>query len=151
MIIYSLAIFYSSFSYFWLHFDKIILLLNAAYLVFAFYFHVSWSNELSQVIYSPGFGPFHFGRRSPYPFDVQVEFDEEQKFAGHLTNWSENSCFIVLDQVPPNKAKKIKINIPYEGNIFMAEGEWLSSFGERAIGIQIKEIVRSQEIYTWKA
>jgi hypothetical protein len=149
-ILYTLAVTYMTFRYFGLNFDKILLLLNAAYVMLAFYFNLALHTELNEIIYCPGHGPYHFGRKSPYQFDVTLEWKDGQS-KGYLTNWSDSSCFVILENLPPNLPCRIKLAIECEGNRFIQTGEIKSKFLNSAVGIEFYSGNENNELYTWKA
>jgi hypothetical protein len=123
-------IFYSSFSLFFLSFNKTILVLNFIFILTAFYFFLFWYLELEEAIYRPGFSNYQIGRKTEYDFNVVLESANGKTVPAVLSNWDENGCFLlpVDDLTSVNKGKCL-LKINYENRDFQEPGEVVTRYG----------------------
>lgn len=146
--LFMLLVFFKTFSLFFISFDKVLLLLNFTYLVFAFYFWLFWKLELKEAHYHPGFNQNDIEMRPKY--DVKVEVVEEggKVYLGWLTNWDESSCYILLNEKWVDLRGKIKVLIKFEKDSFQSEAQIVSSYGP-GIGVKFNSIDEKKSPLGW--
>ena len=127
--IYALIILFNCFSVFFVSFDKVILTLNFAYLIFGFYFYSLWVVELSEAVYCPGYYIEDVGRKSTYDIRVKLILPNEDEGWGYLTQIGEASCFLLVEEKFRQARGKLKIALEYEGTSFEQFGEIITSYG----------------------
>ncbi|MCK5884847.1 MAG: hypothetical protein KAG61_14250 [Bacteriovoracaceae bacterium] len=147
--IFSTLILWNSFSVFFNGFDKLILVLNLAYLIVAFYFFAFWLVELSEPLYTPGFSIEDVGRKSSFDFKVKIFFGNEMDGWGYITQVGEGSCFIAVEENLRRCRGKAKLVIDYENTIFEQYGEVITSYGG-GFGIKfLNDTERDHRVHNW--
>ncbi len=78
-------------------FNKMILILNFIYLVFAFYFYMSWDVEISKACFNPLFTRNDLEKSNRFSLEGRI-LDSNQNVLEEVTvsNIDENSCFVIL-------------------------------------------------------
>ena len=122
--------------------DKLILVMNASYLIISYFFYLFWHLELKEAIYRPGFTKSMIGSKSVYDINVDVEAEFKDPVSGYLTNWNDNSCFLILTNNYENDLRNtVKVTLYFESNVFVQWGEIITSYGD---GIGIKFFMNEQ-------
>jgi Ca2+/Na+ antiporter len=81
-------------------FNKLILGLNFVYLVFAFYFWITWELEIEKASYNPLFSKDDLEKSTRFNLEGRVENVETgEGFEVLVTNIDENSCFALIVKV----------------------------------------------------
>ena len=151
LLIYGGVIAYFSFVCFWQHFDKTILLLNVIYDGLFVYFLWALKAELSESFYHPAHGPYHRREVSFYNLTVSVKFKNGEVATGVLTNWSENSCFVALQEDLTITPGPVEMTITFENQNFHQRGLIRSSYGSRGLGITFAPAAAGPLLYDWDA
>jgi hypothetical protein len=128
-------------------FNKLILGLSFAYLIFAFYFFIMWELETTRASSNPNFSRHDLEITTRFPLLGKVEkLDGTPAFDIHITNIDDESCFTFI---PSESAKsvineldsqaKYKLIADFEGVKFTQMAELVSTY-DRGVGfILIKE------------
>jgi hypothetical protein len=120
-------------------FNKLTLVLNFIYLVFAFYFFVSWELEVELASFNPKFSSQDLEKETRFKLTalISTNQNEENSVAVHVTNIDEESCFLLLPKentLEINPSKKYFLDSYYEGVHFKHEARLVSSY-DRGIGL----------------
>lgn len=78
-------------------FNKLILLLDFVYLLFAFYFYVAWELETKRACFRPRFSKNDLEKESRAILSGELLVDGKS-WPIHLSNLDENSCFLILKE-----------------------------------------------------
>ncbi|MBL6988212.1 MAG: hypothetical protein ISR65_00450 [Bacteriovoracaceae bacterium] len=135
LLAFASIIIFESFLQFFHEFDKFILVLAFCYFLITLYVFIVWSLELQESVYCPCFSHETIGRKSMYHLNVMIEFGYKEKANGHLTNWHDESCFIILKEKFGEVKGTIKFIIDFEGKRFIQKGEVVSCYG-KGIGVK---------------
>lgn len=81
-------------------FNKLTLALNFIYLLFAFYYFVTWEVEVGLACFNPHFSKQDLEKETRFKITGKVSDNEsgENSIEVHLTNLDEVSCFLLLPQ-----------------------------------------------------
>jgi hypothetical protein len=127
-------------------FNKLILGLNFVYLIFAFYFFITWELEMAKASYNPHFSKRDLEKESRFHLKGQIVNLGTGALADVLiTNIDQDGCFVLLspesfDQM--GKGSLYKLTAQYEGVEFSHEANLLSSY-DRGLGL---EFIKSEEL-----
>ncbi len=147
--LYCLLILFHCFQVFFVDFDKVILTLNFAFLVFAFYFVGLWRVELAEAVYCPGYMVEDVGRKSFYDIRVKLLLPDESVGWGYLTQIGDASCFVLVEEKFRQARGKIKIELEYEGTSFEQYGEVITSYGG-GLGIKfLHDTAQKPMVHCW--
>ncbi len=128
-------------------FNKLILGLNFVYLIFAFYFFVTWELEIAKASYNPNFSENDLEKESRFQLKGKIEnADGAEAFEVHITNIDENSCFALINKentalfIAQLKNNEVYLlTAEYEGVEFTHKAQLTSTY-DRGIGLDfIKE------------
>jgi hypothetical protein len=127
--------------------DKFVLIMNFAYLVFAFYYYLFWKLELDEAFYKPRFTSRDLGPRSSLPVKVKLTTSANQEIYGELTNWDKNGCFIsITDSTLPKGS--IKFEVEYEQRQFMDYGQVMTEYAN-GVGIKFQKVTSKSNVHNW--
>ncbi len=120
-------------------FNKLTLVLDFIYLVFAFYFFVSWELEVELAAFNPLFSKYDLEKESRFNLKASIGLNENGEDAQpvHITNIDEESCFLLLPEqhsIELDPAKKYFLDSNYEGVRFRHQALLVSSY-DRGIGL----------------
>lgn len=115
-------------------FNKLILLLDFVYLLFAFYFYISWELEIKRACFRPNFSKSDLEKETRVILDGMLKVGEETRLA-HVSNLDETGCFIILNE---------KLNASDLKNLLNSSDIWLSTIVE---DIEFKQKVRVSAQY----
>lgn len=91
------------------NFNKIILVLSFVYIIFAFYFYISWEVELKRSCYNPKFEKNDLNKHRRFPLEGFLKI-ENQQVPCHISNIDETSLFVIFKDaniiVPKNDLNK---------------------------------------------
>jgi hypothetical protein len=126
-------------SYFFLmSFDKLILLLNFTYLLFSFGFYLMWKLELDEAYYLPGFRLDELKVVPDHELPVYVtSIKLGQQFQGHLMNWNEKGCYVILDSGYSDIRGDVEIEVYYLDKTFKSAARVITKYGQ-GIGLEFK-------------
>jgi hypothetical protein len=119
-------------------FNKLTLVLDFIYLVFAFYYFVSWELEVGLACFNPNFSKLDLEKESRFKISGLISTGEnnENQVNVQITNIDEESCFLLLPQDHSfdytNKEYFLESN--YEGVHFKQKGRLVSKY-DRGIGL----------------
>lgn len=128
-------------------FNKLNFIITMIYLLIAGYFYIFWSLELAKALYNPIFTLNDLDIRSLVPIKVSIKQNDICIIAGHLCNWDEDSCFVLIDSFKEQgvvlneirKNKKITVEFFYSGKVFTNDGEICAISDElKGLGIELK-------------
>lgn len=94
-------------------FNKLILGLNFIYLIFAFYFFITWELEILKASYNPQFSQNDLEKDSRFPLVGHVELEDGGRFDICITNIDENSCFAIVEKEKRDQIKELNPNARY--------------------------------------
>lgn len=135
--LFTLFFFSWAISYFLTDWNKHVLFLSFIYLIVGFYMCLLWKSELDRPIYKPGFHEKAIGSKSEYQLHGFLVDRNDKKIAFYLTNWGEQSCFLV----PETKEKlrgKVRLFFHMGKKEFVSDGVIVSS-NSLGYGILIKD------------
>lgn len=123
-------------------FNKLTLGLNFIYLIFAFYFFISWELEVALASFNPLFSAQDLEKESRFKLQALVSLSEnsEELLEVRITNIDEESCFLLL---PENAQLKMKpfgryyLTSYYEGVCFTHQARLVSSY-DRGLGFSFE-------------
>lgn len=118
-------------------FNKLTLVLNFLYLVFAFYYFVSWELEVSLACFNPNFSKLDLEKESRFPLKGRISDNENGLNAidVHISNIDEQSCFLLLPKVAQLPAgTEFYLDSMYEGVHFRHKASLVSKY-DRGVGL----------------
>lgn len=124
-------------------FNKLTLVLNFIYLLFAFYYFVSWELEVGLACFNPKFSRHDLEKESRFKITGKIslkEGDSESAVEVHVTNIDEQSCFLLLpkDHSFDYSQAEYYLDAFYEGVHFKHKAELVSKY-DRGIGLMFKK------------
>lgn len=123
-------------------FNKLILGLNFAYALFAFYFFTSWEIERSEAGYNPMFASNDLEKETRFPIHGIIYSGDRSKFEKvYLTNIDENSCFVLLDKSSVAIEKSV-VEITFDGVVFSSKVMPVSQY-DQGVGLTFIDTVES--------
>jgi hypothetical protein len=129
-------------------FSKIILIFNFLFLVFAFYFFVSWEVETGKACFNPNFSSNDIEKDNRFPIKgfLLIGEDVTKNYPITVTNLNEDSCFILFESKemfkeaftnPQLKSSIVKLKAIFSEVDFEANGQVITSY-DRGIGLIFK-------------
>ena len=120
-------------------FNKLTLVLNFVYLVFAFYFFITWELEVALASFNPKFNSSDLEKESRFRIKAIISANKNGENAEEviITNIDEGSCFLLLSNTSSfnrKKSKKYFLESTYEGVCFRHTARLVSSY-DRGIGL----------------
>jgi hypothetical protein len=123
-------------------FNKLILGLNFAYALFAFYFFTSWEIERSEAGYNPMFAANDLEKITRFPIQGIIYSGDRSKFEKiYLTNIDEYSCFVLLDKSSFSNEKSV-MEITFDGVVFSSKVMPVSQY-DQGMGLRFIDSVES--------
>ena len=124
-------------------FNKLNLVLSFLYLVFAFYFYISWELEVELAAFNPNFTIFDLEKESRFKIKAKIYSSSEEKdgIEALVTNIDSTSCFLLLNhdqEFKLNKSGKYYVKSIYENVKFCNQVRVVSAYG-RGIGFVFEE------------
>lgn len=126
-------------------FNKLILGLNFVYLIFAFYFFVTWELEIAKASFNPLFSKRDLEKDTRFHLKGQIENVTNGSMVDVLvTNIDENGCFALIAATndPATKLEssaQYRLKANYEGVEFIQDAELISSY-DRGVGLEFKRV-----------
>lgn len=124
-------------------FNKLILGLNFIYLIFAFYFFVTWELEIEKASYNPGFSKNDLEKGTRFNIKGTIEDESGVSFDVLVTNIDHNSCFALVDTDSAKElisglkpSGKYRLTAEYEG-IKFTQMALLTSTYDLGIGLNL--------------
>lgn len=135
-------------------FNKLILGLNFIYLVFAFYFFVTWELEIGKASYNPQFSEHDLEKDSRFPINGKMEnLKTNEIFDVMVTNVDEESCFVLLsthgrEHFRADAAAIYRLTVSYENVLFVHEARLASKY-HRGLGFEFIQTSKSDLPLNW--
>ena len=137
-------------------FNKLVLGLNFVYLIFAFYFFVTWEIETAKASYNPFFSKHDLEKESRFHLKGTLHnLENDECFEVFVTNIDENSCFTLISNPEAeaiikklNPHSKYRLVTEYEGVEFNQLAE-LSSTYDRGIGLNLVKEKKPHSVLDW--
>lgn len=120
-------------------FNKLTLVLNFIYLVFAFYFFITWELEVGLASFNPKFSVHDLEKESRLKLTAMISSDAEGEdtVPVYISNIDQESCFLLMPHdstLELNPAKLYFLESNYEGVRFRNSARLVSSY-DRGIGL----------------
>ena len=143
-MIFTVFIFYKTFTIFIIGFDKILLILNVIYLIVSYNFISIYLEELKKSIYNPSFelGSLFVDEY----YDVEVELYDISKgktLKGKLVNFDEASLIVYSEETLING--EVKVVLKYKRHVFTCIGKVVTRH-DNGIGIRIIKDNKEHEL-----
>ena len=135
-------------------FNKLILILNFIYLIFAFYFYITWELELVKASFNPLFSKRDLEKENRFHLKAQIEhISNGAQLDVVVTNIDEFGCFVLLSPVNiPTKEFYSSDNgilkTVYEGVEFSHEAQLISRY-DRGVGLEFKHVQKDYSELNW--
>lgn len=135
-------------------FNKLILGLNFIYLIFAFYFFVTWELEIEKAAFNPLFTRRDLEKDSRFTIKGQIEnVSNGTNIDVLVTNIDENGCFALITSANDpvmklDSSSQYRLKANYEGVEFIQEAELISSY-DRGVGLEFKQVKTSDYQLDW--
>lgn len=135
-------------------FNKLILGLNFVYLIFAFYFFVTWELEIAKASYNPNFSDNDLEKESRFLLKGKLT-NGTIALDIFITNIDENSCFALI--AGPNAKEMIESLNPkevfhliteYEGIEFGHQTRLTSTY-DRGVGLDFINVKKADTGLDW--
>ncbi len=117
-------------------FNKLTLVLNFLYLVFAFYYFVTWEIEVGLACFSPNFSKYDLEKEARFrltgkisPNESGINFTEVR-----ISNIDEQSCFLLLPEGHEIEGLDFYLDSIYEGVHFKHKARLVSKY-DRGVGL----------------
>ena len=91
-------------------FNKLVLALNFIYLIFAFYFFITWELLVNKASFNPLFSKHDLEKEARFNIKAVLKGPTNQQVEGLVTNIDEQSCFIYI----PHPEKKLNTKGQFE-------------------------------------
>ena len=130
-------------------FNKLVLTMLFLFLIFSYYFFLTLVSELNKSSLNPNFDSDELFEPMLHRLKVSI-LKGDSSFVGYLTNWDENSCFVVLDSDFSEKLSggHIEIELDYEGHRFRQSGKISTVIYNKGVGINFLSS-SSEEVSGW--
>jgi hypothetical protein len=131
-----------------IEFNKIIVIALFFYTVISYFIYQLYGHYLSLASLNANYSPsdLYDPLLKQMPCDLVLN---EANFAGFLTNWDEEGCFIKLTQ-PLMAADKVKVSILFKGRNFVQEGEVVAqSVDLTGVGIKFGKSPKGLNVFNW--
>ena len=120
-------------------FNKLTLALNFIYLIFAFYFYVTWELELGMACFNPRFSKHDLEKESRFSLKglLRTKGENFEVEEIRITNIDEKSCFVLMPEHSVMKLKSsqlYELESTYEGVVFQNTGKIVSVL-DRGVGL----------------
>jgi hypothetical protein len=120
-------------------FNKLTLVLNFIYLVFAFYFFITWELEVGLASFNPQFSSYDLEKESRFhlPAIISSDAEGEDSVQALITNIDQESCFLLMPKNSPLELDPTRLYFlesNYEGVRFRHSARLVSSY-DRGIGL----------------
>lgn len=118
-------------------FNKLTLVLNFLYLVFAFYYFVSWELEVSLACFNPKFSRLDLEKEARFPLKGKISDNEngQNSIEVHISNIDEQSCYLLLPNgVDMPSGSEFYLESVYEDVHFRHKARLVSKY-DRGVGL----------------
>ena len=135
-------------------FNKLILGLNFVYLVFAFYFYVTWELEVAKASFNPLFSKRDLEKDTRFHLKAQIEdISDGTSIDILVTNIDENGCFVLLaSNYNPTKSfyssSQFILKTIYEGIEFTHEALLISRY-DKGVGLEFIQVQKDYSQLNW--
>lgn len=135
-------------------FNKLILGLNFVYLIFAFYFFVTWELEIAKASFNPLFSKRDLEKDTRFHIKGQIEnVTDNFRVDVFVTNIDEKGCFALIasnneGEVKLDPSTQYRLKATYEGVEFIHNAQLISSY-DRGVGLEFKTNETSNHQLDW--
>lgn len=135
-------------------FNKLILGLNFVYLIFAFYFFVTWELEIAKASFNPLFTRRDLEKDTRFHLKGQIEnVTKGSVIDVFVTNIDENGCFALISATSDTGTKlessdQYRLKANYEGVEFIQEAQLISRY-DRGVGLEFKRVSTPEYQLDW--
>lgn len=137
-------------------FNKLILGLSFAYLIFAFYFYITWELETLKASHNPNFSQNDLEIKARFPLAGKIEsLSGEMALDVLITNMDDESCFTFVSSDKAREAiaaldaqAKYRLVAEYEGVKFVQMAELVAAY-DRGIGLLLVNERQDIRILNW--
>jgi hypothetical protein len=135
-------------------FNKLILGLNFLYLIFAFYFFVTWELEIAKASFNPLFSKRDLEKETRFHLKGQIEnVNNGTSLDVLITNIDENGCFALIASSNEHagildSSATYRLKALYEGIEFLHEAQLISSY-DRGVGMEFKQVQKEDYQLDW--
>lgn len=134
-----------------INFNKILLFLSFVYTCVAYFYYQFLKVELGEAYNNPNYYKNRLFNPMLYQIQCTLTFTgprrKNESVTGHLTNWNENGCFVILD----DKIKcggQVDVSLMLDGKKFENNGVIVSSIHKNeGLGIKFYDAEKSR--YNW--
>jgi hypothetical protein len=129
-------------------FNKLTLVLNFIYFIFAFYFFITWELEVALASFNPKFFDADLEKESRFKLKAMIGLDKEGKDAIPvcITNIDEEGCFLLIPKdakIELDPLRQYYLESKFEGVRFSHSARLVSSY-DRGIGLVFDESADSR-------
>ncbi len=119
-------------------FNKLVLALNFIYLIFAFYFFITWELLVNKASFNPLFSRHDLEKEARFKIKAVLKGPVDQEVEGLITNIDEQSCFIYIPQHEKKLSPKgeFELTAIYEGVAFTQPALIVSRY-DQGYGLQL--------------
>jgi len=111
-------------------FNKLVLALNFAYALFAFYFFTLWEIERSEAGYNPLYAANDLEKQTRFPIQGIVYTNDRSNYERvYLTNIDENSCYVLLEKGKLEMTNAM-LEITFDGVVFSSKVTPISQYDQ---------------------
>mgnify|MGYP000126325814 FL=1 len=143
----TLLVFYKSFSTFLLSYDKILLVMNVAYMIVSYNMILLLREELSLAIYKPGYMSSSIEVEN-YKSLRAIISNGNGSFEGNITNMDKWGIVLKLDD-PQSISGSVDVCINFEGNEFHGRGILSTKF-DTGYGVKLLTSKKTPSVLDWK-
>lgn len=135
-------------------FNKLILGLNFLYLIFAFYFFITWELEIAKASFNPLFSKRDLEKDTRFHLKGQIEnVNDGTSVEVLVTNIDENGCFALIASINEqavilDSSVSYRLKAHYEGIEFLHEAQLISSY-DRGVGLEFKQVQKEDYQPDW--
>jgi hypothetical protein len=119
-------------------FDKFILFLLFQHCIFSYFYYLYWVNDLNIAAFNPNASPNDLYPDPLYKINcVVVDKISKKTCLGFITNWDQDTCFVLLKNDGRNLNKFVNLSIQLDGIDFSSNAMIVSRFNSLGIGLNL--------------
>jgi hypothetical protein len=132
-----------------IEFNKIIVVALFFYIVIAYFIYQLYSYYLSLANLNPNYSSKDLF--DPLLKKIFCEIsNSDEVLKGHLTNWDEEGCFIILEKPLSDKARNLKLTIHFKGRSFEQDGEVVAQSTDfLGVGIKFNKVPKGLNVFNY--
>lgn len=120
------------------NFNKLVLALNFIYLIFAFYFFITWELQINKASFNPNFSRYDLEKIRRFQISGTLIDAQQSTYPVLITNIDDYSCFIYLPEkldFNPRSLGEVKLQTTYEGVQFQQKARVISAY-DQGLGLE---------------